>query len=794
MPFETDKDKGFKIDLSELIKTGVYPERFDRSIPFWETVNGVQYNEFGMKRKAGRQLIYTTEVEGDEDLINDVVKIESTFSAQLYQPPPSVLQIQHKIFFNGVKNFQPGDQINITGVPNPSPDAGTTLPPDPPGGDTWTQDMRDIYEINGVQTIVAAVYSGSVPAGQSAFVFYSITGSYDDNGNQTGPLIRPDPLAPPMWMGDPVSPAGGTTQFNISSAGVFAVGDAIPPGVRTPIRGITSVIENDDKFAYFGDLNQIYSYSLKTNSSDIVGFNYSLFATSSGTQWIDNPGVNAVTTTWLDSVSGENVLTVWDEGINEADQWDFETFGNWVVGAYGSSKPVIKKNGTTFNTFFKDNISGADIVINIPSQLGENWSVGDTGFIDPTASQTALSLTFTVTEIGTFQSYTNRPTKIKVNNWGSVVNPANPNAPYYATGNVYTARPINTVNSNVTNFGIRITIPDINFTKLKCFHKQGPHMLAFNYERNGVNLDRNFAWCSADDLDTWTADVTNTAGSLLIREANSAINCVAQIGNNLAVYTETQMFLVSYVGLPNIFGYQSALENGVGAVSPNSVISVGRLNYGVTRDGFFVTDGTSVQMIGRESGMNTFFRDNVSTGELGQIYGYNNSKENEVVWAVPLNASSITKEIYYNYKTKQWSMRDSSISAYHERGLFRNSLSGDTGNFYFEGNKSDLANPSVVATTKAHDLNDASRIKEVSSVRVGKEGTGSPRVRVGWSNEIDDEPYWNESDSFFVDESFKKNDLRTAGRYIHLEISSDQSTDDWTITDMVVQGRFEGSR
>ena len=780
MPFETDKDKGFKIDLSELIKTGVYPERFDRSIPFWETVNGVQYNEFGMKRKAGRQLVYTTEVEGGTDIISEVVKIESTFAAQLYQPPPTIYFIQHKIFFNGVKNFQAGDQINITGVLNPSPSVGGN----------WTQDMRNIYEINGVQTIVRAVYSGSVPSGQSAFIFYE---SFS-NPPVSGGFSYPTPFISPMSMGDPVSPAGETIQFSISSAGVYLVEDGIPPGVRTPIRGITSVIENDDKFAYFGDLNQIYSYSLKTNSSDIAGFNYSLIATSSGTQWIDNPGVNAVTTTWLDSVNGENVLTVWDEGINEADQWDFETFGSWVVGAYGSSKPVIKKNGTTFNTFFKDNISGADIVISPPSQFGENWSVGDTGFVDPSGSQTALSLVFTVTEIGTFGSYTNRPTKIKVNNWGSVVNPATPNTPYYTTDSVYQAKPINTVNSNVTDFGLKITIPDINFTKLKCFHKQGPHMLAFNYERNGVNLDRNFAWCSADDLDTWTADATNTAGSLLIREANSAINCVAQIGNNLAVYTETQMFLVSYVGLPNIFGYQVALENGVGAVSPNSVISVGRMNYGVTRDGFFVTDGTSVQMIGRESGMNTFFRDNVSTGELGQIYGYNNSKENEVVWAVPLNASSITKEIYYNYKTKQWSMRDSSISAYHERGLFRNGLSGDTGNFYFEGNKSDLANPSVVATTKAHDLNDASRIKEVSSVRVGKQGTGSPRVRVGWSNEIDDEPYWNESDSFFVDESFKKNDLRTAGRYIHLEISSDQSTDDWTITDMVVQGRFEGSR
>ena len=54
MPFETDKSNGFKLDASELLKTGVYPEIFDRQIPFWESVDGVQYTEFGMRRKSGR--------------------------------------------------------------------------------------------------------------------------------------------------------------------------------------------------------------------------------------------------------------------------------------------------------------------------------------------------------------------------------------------------------------------------------------------------------------------------------------------------------------------------------------------------------------------------------------------------------------------------------------------------------------------------------------------------------------------------------------------------------------------
>ena len=103
-------------------------------------------------------------------------------------------------------------------------------------------------------------------------------------------------------------------------------------------------------------------------------------------------------------------------------------------------------------------------------------------------------------------------------------------------------------------------------------------MLAFNYtDSNGDNPTKS-SWCSADGLDDWVASATNTAGSLLIREATGEIMCVTQLGNNLAVYTQNQMFIVSYVGLPNIIGYKPALDSGVGAVSPSSVVSVGRMN------------------------------------------------------------------------------------------------------------------------------------------------------------------------------------------------------------------------
>jgi hypothetical protein len=119
-------------------------------------------------------------------------------------------------------------------------------------------------------------------------------------------------------------------------------------------------------------------------------------------------------------------------------------------------------------------------------------------------------------------------------------------------------------------------------------------------------------------------------------------------------------------------------------------------------------------------------------------------------------------------------------------------LSANTSKFYFEGTVPDLADPAVSAVTKAHDLNNADRIKEITALRVGKTGVGSPTVSIGFTNTIDATPTY--SDDFVVDDTFKSFPVRTAGRYIHLKVESNGASDTWELTDMVIQGRFEGER
>ena len=702
MPFETDKSGGFKLDATDLLKTGVYPERFDRQIPFWETVNGVQYTEFGMRRKAGRELIHD-------------YKLAPQSSNSPIRGITATREFDTKVAYLG--------------------------------------DLNNIYSFRLNDSLLS-------PAGPS----YNTVGS-----GYT--LIRASEGT--LWDGL----SGGTVALISASRtlGTLTLQTVVPHGLTAgssfTISGITGVGGAAMVYDPNGDHIANYPTGQPPGSTTTINTSANIPA---GNETYD---VSAATVS-VGETNWDSSETTWDEATNESDQWDFETFGSFVVGAKGSTKPVIKKNNVNFNTYHNDEVSGATITIN--DDPGTGYAVGDTlSSTTTTGVGTGLTATVTKVQAGGIVDF-------EITDFGSG---------YVDNENI----DFNTLTGSGQDATATISVPDIDFDSLECFHRQGPHMLAFNYSKGNVDYSTSFAWCSTDDLDTWTADATNTAGSLLIREAETPIRCVCQLGNGLAVYTDTQMFVVNYIGLPNIFGYQVALEGSVGAVSPNSVVSVGRQNYGASRDGFFVTDGASVNMIGRESGMNQFFRDNVAQSELAQIYAFDNSKENEIVWAVPLNSSSITKEIYYNYKTGQWGMRDQVISAYLDRGIFHEAISADSiGNLYYEGNTPSLSDPSVSAITKAHDLNDASRVKEISSIRVGKEGVGSPTLSVGWSDTIDAEPNYTRADgqtnSFIIDDTFKSFPIRSAGRYITLKIESDSTSDNWTLTNLIVQGRMEGER
>jgi hypothetical protein len=263
MPFETDKGGGFKIDASDLLKTGVYPERFDRQIPFWETVNGVQYTEFGMRRKAGREELS----EGQETFTSLTSNVTQVFSDMPYtifvNPNYSAyvfyLYVKFDIPFPG----NAGDQIKLTGFAN----IATNI--------LFTQTEKDWFEINKTWTIDRVITTGAYA--NSVRIKVADTFNDDDfnaveDPNTLEPLF-PYNAYPSGWPNSDFVLDGGQTAGYRSST------------TSTAIRGITATREYEDRVCYFADLTSIKSYREITQETALVGSGYNLLQSSAATTW-----------------------------------------------------------------------------------------------------------------------------------------------------------------------------------------------------------------------------------------------------------------------------------------------------------------------------------------------------------------------------------------------------------------------------------------------------------------------------------------------------------------------------
>ncbi len=530
-----------------------------------------------------------------------------------------------------------------------------------------------------------------------------------------------------------------------------------------PIRGMISINEYDTKVLYLGDLSKIYRWKLNEPLvlNTEVGTGYSLIEKAGASVWdIAEPSIAV----WTED---NGAISVWDEGVVSATAWSFTNFGTWVLAADNVGPIKIKKNNETFADLQVGKVSGAGITAG-----GSGHAVDDNITF---SGGSGSSFAGTVTEVSG-----GSVTRFKVTNYGSS----------YANGNTISQA---STSGSGTGLQLSLSVPDCPYTRVTALDKSGPHILAINYDKTNSEHPYDVSWCDTDNPDTWVAAANNAAGSLTLREASSPLKAIVPLGENKAIYTEDQMFILQYTGAPYYFGYSTAFASGAGAVSSKSVVAVDSMNYGLSRRGLFVTDGNSVSAIGDVEGINKYIRDNIASSEYPQVVAYHNKINSEVIWSLPIADTKPNTQITYNYSNKTFSIQTIGASSAQISGVFDHDITADsTGNVRFEDGSN--SSHSTYGITKAHDLDDPYSIKEITSVRVGKIGSGTPLVEIGFAENINDEPTFSPEHSFYVNGSYADYKVRVSGRYLFLKISSNNNADTWEITNLEIKGRVRGFR
>ena len=195
-------------------------------------------------------------------------------------------------------------------------------------------------------------------------------------------------------------------------------------------------------------------------------------------------------------------------------------------------------------------------------------------------------------------------------------------------------------------------------------------LLSFGHGTRGTR----FAWSAADQIDVWTATAENEAGSAAIDDFDTAIRSIARLGQHIAVYSEDQMALVSYISSPFYFGQKVVLD-GIGACGRFSVGSDGASNFGVGRNGIWWTDCNSYRYLD-EGPLRDYLQANVNWAQAAQIIAARNDVTNCWEFHFPMGLSTANSEAWaFDPRNKGWSKLPAS-SVLDERKILSKPLSG----------------------------------------------------------------------------------------------------------------------
>ena len=190
--------------------------------------------------------------------------------------------------------------------------------------------------------------------------------------------------------------------------------------------------------------------------------------------------------------------------------------------------------------------------------------------------------------------------------------------------------------------------------RAQILHKLGPFIIAFNTDNDNTEA----RWCSEDNVLNWLPIAQNSARDINLRDMNSSIKCVVEFGNSLLVVGSTRAHLFQFIGPPFFFGAQKYID-GIGAVGKNALTEGGRMIYGFSPHGLYITDGTEKQYIDEPS-MHSFIFESDNKYDKTRaelVCVWEDAIDDEIYFSYPtIDGSGFT--VSFNPKLQVWSMHN----------------------------------------------------------------------------------------------------------------------------------------
>lgn len=312
--------------------------------------------------------------------------------------------------------------------------------------------------------------------------------------------------------------------------------------------------------------------------------------------------------------------------------------------------------------------------------------------------------------------------------------------------------------------------------KYRLFKKHKNHMMGY--------LGQRIDWSHESDVETWEPSTSNSAGGFDIRDLDSDIIAVCQLGPDMAIYSNDSMVLQRYVGEPFYFGFEPAIR-GIGAVSDSGIVSVANKNYGMASKGFFVTDGISFDYIDNPQ-INDYVVARFDFGQGRLVVGLHDEQFETVKWWFPGIEGAIFG-VGYNYKHGTWTILDQPITAASEKKVFETAIMGTANSIGFlEGNN--LGTAAMVSELETFPLDATNRenYKLWDMYRADFEGYGL-EVRFGFSDFLKQTPEWTDWAPLDYENYIERESV-----FLRIGLRSTEIGTNWSLTGFSVHGEITG--
>lgn len=253
-------------------------------------------------------------------------------------------------------------------------------------------------------------------------------------------------------------------------------------------------------------------------------------------------------------------------------------------------------------------------------------------------------------------------------------------------------------------------------------------------------------WPRVTDIEYWTTpDPTGNAGNLQFRDLDSDVVAVEPFGEQLAVYTQNKMGLFSPVGGTFVYGFKMRLE-GIGAIALNAVVPVGAKHYGMSRDGIWVSDGSSFQYLdqpavnryldGKDPDTQVPYPWSMDPDLTASVAGLHVKDKGMVQWFYDSNevvaSLPVRRGVGYNYAKGTWHALKMPVTAVAAQEAFAKPLVA-LGQFFGLYDSGVNLGPNPMATflqSMPFDAGEVGRYKWWDQVEVHWTGA-APEVRFG---------------------------------------------------------------